>query len=197
MFPLRFCLLLFIISSDLALNAIFYFDEKISQKYRYLKNIFLFALTKNVTIILISTFIGFLLLTLFTKLNNSTNDIRDIFKNEEEKIKHNKKYRVNENRKKNIRKEIENILKKYKIKVIFFILIEFLLIIFFWYYITVFCHVYPNTQKSWLLDSSISMLLRIIIDFLICLGFAKLYRIAKESNIKCIYKISIFFYCFC
>ena len=197
MFPLRFCLLLFIISSDLALNAIFYFDEKISQKYRYLKNIFLFALTKNVTIILISTFIGFLLLTLFTKLNNSTNDIRDIFKNEEEKIKHNKKYRVNENRKKNIRKEIENILKKYKIKVIFFILIEFLLIIFFWYYITVFCHVYPNTQKSWLLDSSISMLLRIIIDFLICLGFAKLYRIAIESNIKCIYKISIFFYCFC
>ena len=39
-FPLRFCLLLFIISSDLALNALFYFNDNISRKYRYTKNIF-------------------------------------------------------------------------------------------------------------------------------------------------------------
>ena len=32
LFPLRFCLLLFIISSDLAINAFFYFNDNISRK---------------------------------------------------------------------------------------------------------------------------------------------------------------------
>ena len=85
-FPLRFCLLLFIISSDLALNALFYFNDNISRKYRYTKNIFLFSLSNNMTVILLSTFVGFFFLTLFTKLSNSTKDIRDVFKEEEKKI---------------------------------------------------------------------------------------------------------------
>ena len=40
LFPLRFCLLLFILSSDLALNAFFYFNDNISRKYKNTKNIF-------------------------------------------------------------------------------------------------------------------------------------------------------------
>ena len=69
LFPLRLCLLIFIISSDLALNAIFYFDDKISEKYKLAKSLFLFAFSNNLTVILLSTFIGFILLTLFKKLN--------------------------------------------------------------------------------------------------------------------------------
>ena len=196
LFPLRFCLLIFIISSDLALNALFYFDDKISEKYRYTKGLLLFAFSNNITVILLSTVIGFILLTLFTKLSNSTNEIRKVFREEEKKIKNNKKYVVTENRKIEIFKEIELILKRYKIKVIIFIVIELILMLFFWYYVTAFCHVYPSTQKSWLWDSFLSILSRIIMDLLFCLGFAKLYRIGVESNINCLYKISIFFYSF-
>ena len=196
LFPLRFCLLIFIISSDLALNALFYFDDKISEKYRYTKGLLLFAFSNNITVILLSTAIGFILLTLFTKLSNSTNEIRRVFKEEEKKLKNDKKYIVTEGRKSEILKEIELILKRYRIKVIIFIVIELILMLFFWYYVTAFCHVYSSTQKSWLWDSFLSMLSRIIIDLLFCLGFAKLYRIGVESNINCIYKISIFFYSF-
>ena len=196
LFPLRFCLLIFIISSDLALNALFYFDDKISEKYRYTKGLLLFAFSNNITVILLSTAIGFILLTLFTKLSNSTNSIRKVFKEEEKKIKNDKKYIVTENRKIEIFKEIELILKRYQIKVNIFIAIELILMLFFWYYVTVFCQVYQSTQKSWLWDSFLSMLSRIIMDLLFCLGFAKLYRIGVESNINCIYKISIFFYSF-
>ena len=57
LFPLRFCLLLFIISSDLALNAFFYFNDNISRKYRNTKNIFIFTLSNNMTVILLSTLI--------------------------------------------------------------------------------------------------------------------------------------------
>ena len=197
LFPLRLTLLIFIISSDLALNSIFYFDDKISEKYRYAKNIFLFALNKNMTVILLSTFIGFVLLTLFTKFSNSTNVLREVFKKEEEKMKANKKYIVTDKRKKEIVKEIEKILKNYKIKIYIFMFIEFFMMIFYWYYVTVFCHVYNSTQRSWLVDSFLTMLSRIIIDFLLCLGFAKLYRIAVEANVQVLYKVSLFFYSFC
>ena len=196
LFPLRFCLLIFIFSSDLALNALFYFDDKISEKYRYAKSLFLFAFSNNITVILLSTFIGFVLLTLFAKLSNATNNIRDIFINEEEKLKNDKKYKVSDTRKKEIQKEIGVILKKYKIKTIILIVIELILILFFWYYVTIFCHVYASTQISWIWDSFLSILSRITIDLLLTLLFAKFYRVAVESNIHCLYKVALFFYSF-
>ena len=195
-FPIRVCLLIFIISSDLALNAVFYLDDKISKKYKYAKNLFLFTFNNNLTIILISTLIGFVIMTLFTNLSNSTNNIRNIFLAEEVKLKQDKKYKVSEKRKKEILEEIEKILNRHKIKVIVLMTIEILLMLFFWYYVTAFCHVYSSTQLSWLLDSFLSILSRFIFELLISLGFAKLYRIAVESNVECIYKFVIFFYCF-
>ena len=42
--------------------------------------------------ILLSTFLCFILISLISKLSNSTNAIRNVFRKEEEKIKKNKKY---------------------------------------------------------------------------------------------------------
>ena len=196
LFPLRFCLLIFIMSSDLALNAFFYFDDKISEKYKYTKSLFLFTFSSNITIILLSTLVGFIFMTLFTNLGNSINKIKDIFKNEEQKILNDKKYVVSEQRKKEIIDEVNKILKVHHIKVIILISIESLFMLFFWYYVTAFCHVYSRTQKSWLLDSFLSILSRLVIELLFSLAFAKLYRLSVESNIHCIYKFVLFFYCF-
>ena len=193
---MRFCLLLFIISSDLALNAIFYFDDKISEKYKLAKSLFVFAFSNNITVILLSTIVGFVFLTLFTKLSNATNAIREVFRTEEEKLKNDKKYKVSDKRKDEIYQEIENILKKYKIKVFIFIVVEIILMMFFWYYVTAFCHVYGKTQMSWLFDSFFFFLSRVIIDAIFSLIFAKLYRIGVESHVKCLYKTSLFFYSF-
>ena len=180
----------------MALNALFYFDDKISEKYKNAKNIFLFAFSNNLTIILLSTFIGFIFMTFFTNLSNLTRNIRDIFREEEEKIKKEKNYCITEKRKDEILKQIELILKKYKIKIIILLIIEFLLILFFAYYVTAFCHVYSSTQLSWLLDSFLSMLSRFAIELFISLLFGKLYRIAIEANLECLYNLVIFFYCF-
>ena len=197
LFPLRFCLLIFIISTDLALNAFFYFNDNISRKYKNTKNLFLFTLSNNYTVILLSTLVGFIILTLFTNLSNTTKDIRDVFKNEEKKIRKQKNYKVKIQRKIEIKNEIENILNKYKCKLLFLFFMEIILMIFFWYYTVVFCHVFPGTQISWLIDSILSMLSRIIIDAIMCLLFSKLYRIGVESNYSCIYKAALFFYGFC
>ena len=196
LFPLRFCLLLFIISSDLALNAFFYFNDNISRKYRNTKNIFIFTLSNNMTVILLSTLITFIFLTLFTNLSNTTKDLRDVFKKEENKIRKNKNYQVTQTQKDKIKKNVENILGKYKCKIFFLFFIEIILMLFFWYYTVVFCHVFSGTQISWIINSALSMLSRIIIDVLLCLLFSKLYRIGVRANYACIYKIALFFYGF-
>ena len=195
-FSLRLCLLFFIYSSDLALNAFFYLDDKISEKYHYTRGLFLFAFSNNITVIILSTLVGFLFMTLFTNLSNSTNKIRNVFRIEENKLIKNKKYNVSEKRKKEIKNEINKILKIFKIKTTILIIIEFLLMLFFWYYVTAFCHVYNSTQMSWLLDSFLSILSRTVIDFLFPLLLAKIYRIAVESNVRCLYNIILFFYSF-
>ena len=136
-------------------------------------------------------------MTLFTNLSNSTNSIRNIFKKEEQNLKNKKiKNGIITKRKQEILDEIEKILKIHKIKLIILNIIEITLILFFWYYVTAFCHVYSSTQSSWLLDSFLSILSRLIFELLISLGFAKLYRISVEANVKCLYNFVMFFYCF-
>ena len=193
---LRLILLIFIISSDFALNAFFYFKDNISKKFRKNKNLILFSFNDNIGIIFLSTIIGFILLSLFTKLSNTKGALRKIFRIEEEKIKKDKNYNITEKRKIEIKNEIVLIFKKFKIKILILIIIELILMIFFWYYAIAFCHVYQSTQLSWVMDSLISMIFRIIIDLLICLGLAKLYRLAVDTNIECIYKICLFLYDF-
>ena len=99
-------------------------------------------------------------------------------------------------RKKEILNEIQNIFKKYQLKVIVFISLDLILMMFFWYYVIVFCQIYSRTQTSWLWDSFLSILSEVVIEFLFSLGYAKLYRIGVESNIKFIYKLSLFLYDF-
>ena len=138
LFPLRFCLLLFIISSDLAFNSFFYFNDNISRKYKNTRNIFIFTFSNNYTVVLLSTLVGFILLTLFTNLSNATRNIRDVFKHEEKNIIKNKNYKVTQKRKDEIIKDIENILNRYKLKLIILFSLEIILMIFYWYYVVAF-----------------------------------------------------------
>ena len=194
-FPLRFSLLIFILGCDLALNNIFYTDGKISEKYNSLKSIIALAFTNNLIIIILSILIGYIFITFFGHLNNSTNEIRKLFKNEEEKIRNNKKYVVTLKRKREIISEIQKIINKFKIKLIFFYILEFLFLFFYWYYATVFCHIYKNTQISWLFDSFVTIIIRVIFDFFICTIFTFLYRQSINCQCNCLFRVIIFFYC--
>ena len=109
-------------------------------------------------------------------------------------MKKDKKYKVTQKVKSEIILEIDKILKNYRLKVFILIIIEFAMMLFFWYFVTAFCHVYKATQTSWLLDSLLSILSRAIIELLICFGLAKLYTMAVIGEIKCLYKILMFLY---
>ena len=196
LFPLRFCLLLFILSSDLALNAFFYFNDNISRKYKNTKNIFIFTFSNNYTVILLSTLVGFILLTFFTNLSNTTKNIRDVFKKEEKKIRKNKNYKIDYSAKMRVFAKVENALKYYKIKLGFFLFFVLVLILGFCYFITAFCQVYPNTQTSLLINCLISILIRFVVELLLCLLFAKLYLVAAKVEYVCFFKFMLFVYDF-
>ena len=148
----------------------------------------------NILISSFSTIIAFILLFIFQSLIKSSEKIKNLFRKQEELLKKDKKYKVNEKTKLEIQKNIDKILKCLKIKIIVFIILEWLISLFFYYYIIAFCHVYQSTQISWLLDSVFSYILSFIITIFISFIFAILYKLSLEYKINLIYKIIIILY---
>ena len=84
--------------------------------------------------------------------------------------------------------------KRLTIKFILYFIISFLLLVFFWYYISMFCVIYRNTQLHLLKDTLISV---VGLSFIFPLGIYLLpgfFRILALSNRKnkrlCLYKFS-------
>ena len=65
-----------------------------------------------------------------------------------------------------------------------------------WYYITIFCVVFPNTQISWLECSGISIGISLIFPVLLSFPIAIIRTIAIKSKISVIYTISGLIYDF-
>ena len=193
--PLRICIFLFNCECDLALNAFFYLTDNISDNYHYTgKNKILFSLINNLVISFVSTLISFLLLYFFENLTQSSDKIENLFREQEKYLKRDKHYKVKNDIKKNIEKRIIKIMKCLKIKIIIFIIFEFLTMLFFYYYIIAFCHVYKSTQISWLLDSGSSIIISFIISFLMSVICSILYKLSIRCKIKILYIIILWLY---
>ena len=193
--PLRLSLFIFNYFCDFALNALFYLNQNISDKYHYKgKHLYLFTLINNLTISLISTIFSFLLLKFLGFLTNSKDSIEELFRKQENIMRKDKKYKVGIKDKKIINDELKKIYKILKIKIILYIIFEFLFILFFLYYITAFCEVYKKTQISWLYDSFISFLINIPIELLFSFIYSLMYIISIKYKIKALYHIVLFLY---
>jgi len=75
-----------------------------------------------------------------------------------------------------------------------FFIFTFLVFLFHWYFISAFCAVYQNTQKIFLRDSAISILMSLIDPFIIygitCLLRAISLSLCCRKKLWCIYKLS-------
>ena len=192
---LRFSMFLLNISSDIALNAIFYLSDNISEKYHYKgSSQFLFSLTNNITLSIVSSMVGFILIFFFQNLVQSTNKIKKLFKHEEDLMKKDKKYKVDKIKKKEINKKIAKILKCLKIKIIIFFVLEFILQLFFLYYITIFCSIYKKTQISWMFDILNSYFFSFLVSLGVSFIFSIIYVVAYKYKIKILYNITILVY---
>ena len=192
---IRWIIFILIYSCDFALNTVFYFNDHISDKYHYEgKNLYLFTTFNNFIISFISTLLSFSIVNALQLLTNSKDEIEELFRVEEKKMRQNKKYKVSLKRRKQILKTIYEINQKLKIKIIIFIIIEFLIMLFFFYFVTAFCDVYKNTQISWIIDSFVSFILSFPMEFLYAFLIAIFYKISISVQIKWLYKLIMVFY---
>ena len=196
---LRIIHFIFGYSLDFALNAFFYFNNKVSDRYNYEgESLYLYSLVNNMIISFCSTLVSFILRLCCKKLINSNKKIENVFREEERRIKRdknkNKVSRISEIIKEEIFTKIIGIIKILKIKILIFIIFEFILMLFFAYYITAFCAVYKSTQSSWFSDSVVSFIMSNLMDIFISFIISILYTVSINYRIEILYNISIFIY---
>ena len=178
---------------DLAFNALFYFNQNISDKYHYKgDNLFLFTIANNFIISFISTLSTFILVYSFNFLINSKDKLMNIFQKSENNLKNDNKFIIKSKRK--IYEELNIVFKILKIKIAIYIILEFLIFLFFFYYIIAFCEVYKETQIDWIIDATISSFLSILEELFISLIIAILYKISITYKLKILYNLVLFIY---
>ena len=166
---------LFILSFSLyfTINGFFFNDESMHKIY---KNNGAFNILYQIPQILYSTLVSTVINMLLKILSLSQKDILRIKKEKNNKIAMKKS------------KQIKHFIQ---IKFIIFFILSFLLLLFFWYFISCFCGVYKNTQKilikDTLLSFGLSMLYPIGLNLL-----PGIFRIPslKAKNKKCMYQTS-------
>ena len=193
--PLRLSMFIFSYSCDFALNALFYFNDKISEKYHYEgDSLIIFTIINNMTISIFSTVSSYLLTKFLNSFTDSKDSIEGLFRNEEQMMRKDKKYKVDMSKKRNIYFNLLKIYKCLKLKIFFYIMFELSIMIFFLYYTTAFCEVYKDTQISWIYDSFLSFLLSIPIELLISFVLAFLYLGSIKFELKFVYNFVMFLY---
>ena len=157
-------------------NALFYDDESFHKLFEFEGSFdFLYQIPKIILSSLIS-----MILNIVIKYFSLSND--DIIK-------------LKQNKKKSPEDGVE-FMRKLKFKFILYFIISFIVLLFFWYYLSMFGAIYKNTQYHLLIDTLISLVLSFIYPFGIYL-LPGLFRIPALSNTKkervCLYKISQLF----
>ena len=176
---IKLSLLLFNFSLSLVINALFFGDLAIHKIYIE-EGAFKFL--NQLPQILYSTVISTAINSLISFLSLSEKNIL--------KIK-------DENKKKGQNKSKEIFLKVTKclrIKFTFYFLLNFLLLVSFWYYLGCFCVVYKNTQLHLIKDTLISFLLSLIYPLGLNLlpGIIRIPSLkSKKQDKECLYKFSL------
>ena len=93
---------------------------------------------------------------------------------------------------KQIKKEINKVIKCIKIKCFLFLIIGIILLFGFWYYLSAFCAVYYNTQIPLIKDNFISFLTSMLYPFVLDLIPVGFRIISLTNKMKCLYIFSKF-----
>ena len=170
---IKICLFFFSIGLYITVTTLFFNDSTMHKIY---EDEGIFDFIYQIPKILYSTLITSTISTFIKFLSLSESNIIEL-----------------KNQKINLEIKSNNILKCLKIKFFFFFFFSFLLLFVFWYYVSVFCAVYENTQFYLMKDVLISFVLSLLYPFVLNL-FPGIFRIislkSRDRNKEYLYKIS-------
>ena len=173
LFYIKICRFMFLIASDMAMNALFFSDDSM---HKLFLNYGKYDFFQQIPQIVYSTIVSQLTEVFLCFLSLTDKAIY--------KIKH-----LNQLN----NKAASQIFRCIKIKLLFFFLFTTILFVFYWYMVSSFCSVYQNTQSAFIKDSLLSFLLSLLLPFVIYLIPSSLRICAirdKKVRLKCIYKLS-------
>ena len=168
---------LFFIMIDFSLNALLFNDDIISQKYHN-NNKLDFWTSESLSII--ANVIGNCFTYYISKLSNYSFAIELI----------QKEIKVNAE----IIKTFEVLVKRIKIRLMFYFIIQFLFMVFFLYYLTIFCALYQYSQKALFINYLLGLVNSLIYTAFIALIISLIRCISLKCLKRRVYKISQFFY---
>ena len=170
---IKVSMFIFNIASSIAINALFFNDSTMHKIYtNHGAFDFLYQLPQIIYSTIISTVFDFLI----NLLGLSEQNIMTI-KNGNILAK-------------DVHNKFNYLLRILKIKFVFFFIIDFILLLSFWYYVTCFCGIYRNTQIHLLQDSLYSFITSLITPFILYI-FPGLFRVcALKRKSKALYKFS-------
>ena len=173
---IKICLFLFIFSLYFTINCLFFRDSTMHKIFVDKGN---FNFIYQIPQIIYSSLISSVINSIVSYLSLSDKSIIELKKSGF----------ITENK-------VRNLIKCLKIKFILFFIIEYFLLLLFWYYLSCFCAVYKNTQIHLLKDTLISFGMSLVYPLVIYL-LPGLFRIpalrGKRANRQCLYKISKIF----
>ena len=169
-------LFIFGFSLNYAVNALFFNDETMHNVY---ESKGLFDISYQLPIIVYSSFISMFLSVLMQKLGLSSDAIADFKQNEETN---------------NINERGQKLIRKLKIKFIIYFILVYILLLLFWYYISMFDAVYRHTQFLLLKDTLIGFALSLFTPFILYLlpGFFRIPALSAPNR-RCLYNFSKIF----
>ena len=167
----------FSISLYFTLNALFYNEDIISQKYNKKGKVNLIEFIKmEINIIVYSITVGMALLYLIKCFFSARRRLDSLIKREKDP--------------EIFRKEAIKCVNRMKKEFIAFIIFTFCLEILFWYYLSCFCNVYKNTQIDWLKSSLITIFIIEILPFFLVLLITILRFVGMKFKLESLYKTS-------
>ena len=176
LFYVKMAKFIFVIANLMAMNAFLFADKSFHKLFISGVHYYFSYQVLQISLSVIITYVAEVILCFLTFTDKYIYEIKTFHKNE------------------NNTNKIFKILKFVRNKLIVFYVVDLTILLFYWYFISAFCAVYPATQKFYLLDCTISFLAFSIIPFIVyavmtLIRFISLKDVNKK-RFKCLYKVS-------
>ena len=175
-FHIKIIIFFFGIALFFALNAFFYSESYVSERFYAEKITFIFFLKNQIYRIVYASMCAEIINFLIHFLASSKDKIELLIKKEKSSD--------------NFRIEVVKVLKSMKRNYLIFLIINCLFIIFFWYYLSTFCNVYKNSQWDWFEGSVITFIVIELLPFLFCFLITCLRFLGLKCKMEGAYKLS-------
>ena len=172
----KFAKFIFVLATLMAMNAFLFADKSFHKLFLSGVHYYINYQLLQMSLSIIITYVAEVILCYVTYTDRYIYEIKNFYKNEKNQEK------------------IFKILKFIRTKLITFYIVCLVILLFYWYFISAFCAVYPNTQKIYLLDCTISFAVFSIIPFIVY-AIATVLRLismkdVEKKRFKCLYKAS-------